>query len=95
MGINICIQSNEGERHPEWDDLCYGGDRRFASDFLAVPRDEWTPDGFPWADDRILYRPTDIDAFRRLAETQDWPERWHNAADIFNSGPEWWFWFSY
>jgi hypothetical protein len=95
MGVNINIETTDGQRHPDWDYTRYGGDRDFASAFHDLDVDEWTPKGFPWEDDRIVYRPKDFAAFRALAAKSEWPERWAKAADILETNPEYWLYFSY
>jgi len=97
MGVNIYIQTTAGNDHPEWDYFRYGGDKEFARAFFAsgMENETWTPDGFPYCDDRCYYRPSDIVAFRSFAAAQDNPERWAKAADIFAASPYYWFYFSW
>lgn len=97
MGLNISIETKDAALHPDWDYLRYGGDREFASAFLAgdVAHEMWTPDGFPYADDRYLYRPTDLAAFRAFGAAQENPTRWAKAADILEASPDHWLHFSW
>ena len=97
MGVNIHIQTTEGDDHPDWDWIRYGGDKEFVRAFFSsgVEHKTWTPLGFPYSDDRCLHRPDDIAAFRAFAAVQDNPERWGRAADVFESSPDYWFYFSW
>lgn len=97
MGVNICMQTTDGSDHPDWDYCRYGGDKAFVRAFFdsGLGNKTWTPDGFPYTDDRCLYRPADITAFRAFGNAQESPERWAKAADIFEASPDYWFYFSW
>ncbi|WP_292960567.1 hypothetical protein [Novosphingobium sp. UBA1939] len=96
MGINIIIERPEDyERHSDWNSTRYAGDRDFFKHFGDLLTEERLPDGFPYEDDRIWYRPADFDAFRTRATSAEWPERWLKAADILEGNPDFWFYLSY
>lgn len=95
MGVNIHIQTTKGEKHPDWDSFRYGGDKEFASNFVKLENDTWTPPGYPYEDDRYLLRPKNMEQFRALAHASQWPERWSKAADILEAAPAYWIYLSY
>lgn len=94
MALDVHIETIDMESHPDWKSRG-NGDREFWQICEGLEFQDWQPDGFPYESDRVLYRPSDFAAFRAAPWPDQWArERYHKAADIMESDPKWWLYFS-
>tara|TARA_R110000868_G_scaffold32613_12_gene118740 strand:+ start:561 stop:833 length:273 start_codon:yes stop_codon:yes gene_type:complete len=89
MGLNVSIQTIDGQYHPNWDDGKYHGDREISAAVAsAKPVIHWLDEC------NFVERPTEFAAFRAFA----WPdynqERWTRLADILENEPQFWIYYS-
>lgn len=94
MGLNVIVQTLDGERHPDWDDAKHSGDRELFEIAKAVPRTDHHDDFLPGGACDWYWRPTDFTAFRAAPWPEVNPERWAHLAEILERDRDYWIFMS-
>lgn len=65
MSVHICIETLDGQEHPDWDWSLNGGHKEFAREIMhTLPSKQHQRNDNVWMDDTAHCRPTDFTAWR-------------------------------
>lgn len=95
MGVNLCIETLDGQEHPDWDPFINGGHKQFAREiFGKLPYETHRKHPDPWYDDSEWYRPTDFDAWREALKGFVNEDLFMKMIDILESDDRYWLYIS-
>jgi hypothetical protein len=97
MGINLCLETLDGRAHPSWNDSKWSGVRDLLRMIDELPTESrLNGNGDVWQGAEPVWRPIDHAAFRAaLLKRFDFNhDVWNRLADILESEPEYWMYFS-